>query len=126
MSKIYDKYLELKKKDDTKMYLFRVGNFYIFLNEDTHKINEYMVLKLTYFARDVEKCGFPIQSLENYQRIFEKQNLNVEIIENNEIKTDEEKVNNIIKRLNKINIDEITPLNAIIELAKLKEIINGK
>lgn len=36
MSKLYDKYLELKKKDESKMYLFRCGNFYIFLDEDAY------------------------------------------------------------------------------------------
>ena len=77
MSKIYDKYLELKKDNSSKMYLFRVGNFYIFLNEDAYKINEYMVLKITKFAHDAEKCGFPVSSVENYMKIFKKQNLNV-------------------------------------------------
>lgn len=126
MSKIYNKYLELKEKDSSKMYLFRVGNFYIFLNEDAYKINEYMVLKLTYFARDVEKCGFPVGSFENYMRIFQNQNLNVEVIEDIEVKTDEEKINRVIKRLNNINIDQTTPLDALKELARLKEIVNGK
>ena len=121
MSKIYNKYLELKEKDSSKMYLFRVGNFYIFLNEDAYKINEYMVLKLTYFARDVEKCSF-----ENYMIIFQNQNLNVEVIEDIEVKTDEEKINKVIKRLNNINIDQTTPLDALKELARLKEIVNGK
>lgn len=126
MSKIYDKYLKLKEKDSSKMYLFHVGNFYIFLNDDAYKINEYMVLKITGFAHGVEKCGFPVASFANYMKIFQKQNLNVEVIENSEIQTDEEKVNKVIKRLNNINTDEITPLNALIELARLKEILNGK
>ena len=29
--KIYDKYKQLKEKDNTKSYLFKSGNFYIFL-----------------------------------------------------------------------------------------------
>ena len=43
MSKIYNKYLELKKENDDKFYLFKCGNFYIFLDEDAERINEYVV-----------------------------------------------------------------------------------
>ena len=43
MSKIYNKYLELKEENNEKMYLFKSGRFYIFLADDCDKINEYMV-----------------------------------------------------------------------------------
>ena len=33
MSKIYEKYLILKQRDDKKLYLFKNGNFYIFLKD---------------------------------------------------------------------------------------------
>lgn len=32
--KIYEKYLKLKEKDSSKLYLFRCGKFYIFVDED--------------------------------------------------------------------------------------------
>ena len=48
--KIYDKYKELKEQNSSKMYLFRNGNFYIFLDKDADLINEYVVLKKTNFT----------------------------------------------------------------------------
>ena len=86
MSKLFDKYLILKKEDPNKLYLFRCGKFYIFLDEDCDFINDFVVLKKTPFTSNVFKCGFPDQSLEDYMRVFENLNLNVEIIENEENK----------------------------------------
>ena len=40
MSKIYDKYVELKNKDSNKIYLFLCGNFYIVLDSDAIMLNE--------------------------------------------------------------------------------------
>ena len=45
MSKIICKYLELKKQNPKKLYLFKSGKFYIFVGEDCDFINEYVVLK---------------------------------------------------------------------------------
>lgn len=39
MSILYDKYLILKQKDKEKLYLFKNGNFYIFLDDDCDYIN---------------------------------------------------------------------------------------
>jgi len=125
MSKIYDKYLELKKIDESKMYLFKCGNFYIFLDDDATKINEYVVLKITNFAKNVTKCGFPITSLESYMKVFKNQNLKIEIVDETKYLTDNEKANKIIKKLKNIKVEEITPINAIVELSKLKEIADG-
>lgn len=84
MSKIYEKYLALKNNYKNKLYLFRIGNFYVFLKDDCDYINEYVVLKKTLFAKDVYKCGFPVCSLEQYMYVFNNHNLNIEIIENYE------------------------------------------
>ena len=81
MSKIYEKYLILKQRDDKKLYLFKNGNFYIFLKDDCDYINEYVVLKKTLFTKDIYKCGFPIQSLEQYMHVFHNHKLNVEVID---------------------------------------------
>lgn len=80
MSKIYDKYLELKEKNQEKLYLFKSGKFYIFVGDDVDKINEYVVLKKTNFTKDVYKCGFPDTSLEDYLRVFGNQHIDIEII----------------------------------------------
>ena len=78
---MYDRYQRLKEKDESKKYLFKSGNFYIFLDDDTREISEVTVLKLTSFGNGV-KCGFPINSLEKYSGIFKNIDFNVVIFEN--------------------------------------------
>lgn len=126
MSKIYDKYIELKEIDNEKMYLFRCGNFYIFLDEDASKINEYVVLKMTQFTKNVLKCGFPITSLESYLKVFQNHQLKIEVVEDNSPKSLEEKMKKIIKILENTKIEKITPIESINILQKVKEICDGK
>jgi len=126
MSKFYDKYLELKKEDQEKMYLFRCGNFYIFLDEDANKINDYVVLKKTKFTNEIEKCGFPVASLENYLKVFQNHKLPIEVVEEIIILGKEAKLEKILKKLRKINLETMTPLEAFSELSKLKELADGK
>ena len=126
MSKLYDTYLRLKKENSQKLYLFRCGNFYIFLDEDAETINNYVVLKLTTFSKNVKKCGFPVSSLENYQRVFQNLKLQIEIVDENTNLTDDKRFKKIQERLKKIDIDHTTPVRALLELEKLKEIIDGK
>ena len=118
MSKIYNEYLKLKSIDSSKLYLFKSGKFYIFLGDDCDLINEYVVLKKTPFCKETSKCGFPINSLEQYLKVFNNHKLNIEIIE--EIIQDEK---NIIKELEKIDINNITPLESIVILKKLKDLL---
>lgn len=66
MSKIYDKYVELKNKDSSKIYLFLCGNFYIVLDSDAIMLNEMFDMKLTKFSNLCDKCGFPKNSIEKY------------------------------------------------------------
>ena len=40
MSKLYEKFLELKKANNNKIYLFKSGIFYIGLSEDAKVISE--------------------------------------------------------------------------------------
>ena len=56
MSKIYDKYVELKNNDSDKIYLFLCGNFYIFLDSDAIMLNEMFDMKLTKFSNLCDKC----------------------------------------------------------------------
>lgn len=58
MSEIYSKYVKLKEKDKETMYLFKSGNFYIFLGEDADKINEYVVLKKRFFVKKHKNAAF--------------------------------------------------------------------
>ena len=40
MNKIYNEYKRLKLIDSSKLYLFKCGKFYIFIDEDVDIINE--------------------------------------------------------------------------------------
>lgn len=82
MSKIYDKYVELKNKDSSKIYLFLCGNFYIVLDSDAIMLNEMFDMKLTKFSNLCDKCGFPKNSIEKYINMFNEHNIKYEIIEN--------------------------------------------
>ena len=77
--KIYDKYLELKNLNKNKLYLFKSGNFYIFLADDADKINEYMVLKKTPYNKEIMKCGFPVNSVDSYMKVFNNHKLDIEV-----------------------------------------------
>lgn len=121
MSKLYNEYLKLKSKNKEKTYLFKSGNFYIFIDDDAKKISEITTLKLTNLSSEILKCGFPKDALEKYISIFKNLNINIEIIEEiKENNTNEE----IIKKIRKINIDSTTPLKALNILNELKEILN--
>lgn len=126
MSKIYNKYLELKEQDSEKLYLFPCGNFYIFLADDAYKINDYVVLKTTYFAKDVVKCGFPKASIDSYLKIFHNHDLDVLVVDDISLSSSSNRLDNILTVLQKTNLEQITPIEAMNLLAKLKEISNGK
>lgn len=108
MSKIYDRYLELKKENQNYLYLFKSGKFYIFIADDADKINEYVVLKKTNLTKEICKCGFPDNSIEDYMRVFNNHNLNIKIIDS--IDTVE---NNIIDKIKKLDIDKMSPIEAL-------------
>lgn len=77
MSKLYEKYLVLKKADAEKLYLFKSGIFYIFLDDDAKKVSPLLNLKLGNLNDSVVKCGFPVNSLSVYLKKFELLGLNV-------------------------------------------------
>ena len=108
--KLYDRYLMLKKKDDSKKYLFKSGNFYIFLDDDAKEVNKVTTLKLTSFGNGV-KCGFPINSLDKYLTIFENIGMDVVVVEN---------IQDIIGEVNSMNLDKLSngQLISIIERFK--------
>lgn len=58
MSKLYEKYKNLKSENATKLYLFKSGIFYIFLDEDAIKMSNLLNLKLTNLNETIVKCGF--------------------------------------------------------------------
>lgn len=119
MSKIYDRYLELKEANVDKMYLFRAGKFYIFIADDCDKINDYVVLKKVNFTNSVLKCGFPENVLDDYLRIFKNHNLDVEVIDSVEEKNKEKTLFEYIKA---IDLNATTPLEALKHLEKIQNL----
>lgn len=82
MSKLFNKYVQLKKQDSSKIYLFKSGIFYLFIDDDAIKMSTYLNLKLTKLNENIFKCGFPTNSLTKYLDIFKNFNLNISIIDN--------------------------------------------
>ena len=119
MSQIYDKYSRLKNEDKETLYLFRSGNFYIFIGEDAEKINEYVVLKKTNFCKEAMKCGFPIGSLEEYLKVFNNHGLKIQVVEN----FGEKSVDKAIDSLKKIDLDKVTPIKALNILKEIQEML---
>ena len=117
LSVIYQKYLQLKKEDANKLYLFKSGKFYIFVGEDCDTINDYVVLKKVKFSSESYKCGFPADVLDNYMRVFKNHNLDVEVIDSLKTNIDD----SIKEKIINLDIDSITPLQALNILKDVKE-----
>lgn len=111
--KIYDKYKMFKNSNDKIKYLFEVGNFYIFIDEDAKYIASITTLKLTSFGRTV-KCGFPIGSLDKYLEIFNNLNVDIKIVETRE---------NIIKELNELDLRKLSKDELILIIDRFKKCI---
>lgn len=127
VSKLYDKYIELKKENNEKMYLFKSGLFYVFLEEDAVKISKITTLKCTQLTPKVVKCGFPQNSLERYLEIFKELNLEVEVIQLEE--SEKKKLSNkicsgkikSINELKSLDLNAITPIRALELLYTIKK-----
>ena len=81
MSKLYEKYKSLKSKNSSKLYLFKSGIFYIFLDEDAKFVSNILNLKLTNLNDTILKCGFPVSNISKYLNLFKEYNLDVEILD---------------------------------------------
>ncbi len=126
MRKLYEKYLKLKMEDNNKLYLFCCGNFYIFLEEDATKMSEIFAWKKTPFAKGVEKCGFPKNSLEKYLNRFKDYQLSVEVIEEKEEKREKNYEKEIIETLKSLKIYKMTPMEALNTLEQFQKKIHSE
>lgn len=57
MSKLYEKYKVLKENNPEQLYLFKVGVFYIFLDEDAKMVSDALGLKCTHLNENIMKSG---------------------------------------------------------------------
>lgn len=116
MAKLYEQYLKLKGGNKEKLYLFKSGNFYLFLDEDAKKISEELGLKLTSYSKDISKCGFPIGEIKKYTKFLDLLKFNYEIVT-----SDNDKVINEIMDIEINNMDERALKEVII---RWKEMVN--
>ena len=78
MSKLYDKYKTLKSSNDI-VYIFKVGIFYLFIDEDAIEMSNELGLKCTHLNNEILKCGFPLDSLDKYIKILEEKNIIIKL-----------------------------------------------
>lgn len=126
MSKLYNKYLELKSKDNNLLYLFKSGMFYIFLAEDAKIISKEFNLKLTNFNDTVLKCGFPCNSLDKYSKLLDEQKINYQIIDGVVINSKSQYIENqniqsTLEQIKKLDINKLTPLKAFEIISNLQK-----
>ncbi len=50
---LYDLYLEKKKEDSEKVYLFKCGKFYVILGEDVERLSDDLCLEKTIHSKGV-------------------------------------------------------------------------
>ncbi len=115
MSKLYDMYLSLKSDDNSKIYLFKNGIFYIFLDKDARLMSSLLNLKLTNLNENIVKCGFPINTLNKYYNYIKNLGYDVSIIEpstkeytSSESSLQQQKIKDFLKYLSNINSDTLS------------------
>lgn len=134
MSKLYDKYVKLKKDTPEKLYLFKSGIFYISLDEDAQKLSEIFSFKITNLNENIVKCGFPQSRLSYYVEQLNQRNISFDVIDSTypQIENYNDYLNNsnlkiLVTNVIKLNLDEISYKQAyeILEnfQKELKEII---
>jgi len=125
MSKLLEKYNELKKENASCIYVFRVGIFYNILNEDAKILNKKIGLKITSLSPEIIKCGFPISSLDKYIAKFKELQLEYKILDNPFNYTEKEVSEEIIRKIKNLDINKTSPIQAINLLNDFKKKING-
>lgn len=115
MSKMYQRYQELKSKNPEKIYLFKSGIFYLFLAEDAKKMSAVLSLKLTNLNETVLKCGFPVNNLNKYLTLLKDLGYEISIVDSVVSEPLPSKnyllnanVKNLINKLALINTDELS------------------
>lgn len=121
MSKLYNRYKTLKNKEDI-VYIFKVGIFYVILDDDAKILSKLLNLKLIPLNSEVNKCGFPVNSLKKYEKILKDNKIKYKIIEDYEENKD---LNQFLNKIKKYDIDNMTGIKALELIYELKEIING-
>ncbi len=83
MSKLYQKYLDLKSNLDYEpntLFLFKSGLFFIFLDDDAKLVSSLLNLKLCPLNDTIMKCGFPATSLQKYLNLLKNTPYHVQLV----------------------------------------------
>lgn len=131
MSKLYNKYLELKESNNNSFYLFKAGMFYIFLDDDAKVISQKLNLKLTNFNDTILKCGFPVQSLTKYTDVLKENNIDYKIIDGEIITSkkqyiENQNIQNYLEQIKKTDINKLTPIKAFELICNLQKLLRRK
>lgn len=118
MSKLYTKYKELKhfsNPTEKKLFLFKSGIFFLFIDEDAKIASSLLNLKLGKLNEEIVKCGFPTSSLEKYTNLLKYSGYKLEIVDinDNQICSSNDylhnvAIQNIIENILKIDIDSLS------------------
>ena len=95
------------------MYLFKTGNFYCFLGDDAKTASEELMLKLTRFSRETDKCWFPISSFEKYSKFLKALKLDFEVVLNES--------DQVILDIKNLDLDKVTGIKAVEKLKEYKK-----
>ncbi len=128
MSKLYNKYLELKSYDYTTLYLFKSGIFYIFLSDDAKKVSSLLGLKLTLLNSTIAKCGFPISAADKYFGMLNNSGYSFKIIDlssNNSCNIKNKEINILLNKLTSINTNNLSIKEAYSFIDDMKELANS-
>ncbi len=129
MSKLLTTYTNLKKQDNETFYLFKIGLFYNFINEDASIMSNLLHLKITNLSPAIIKCGFPNNSFDKYMKVLLSLPYKIKIIdslENNtlfELKNFEtnKKIKEFIFKISEIDVNNISITEAYSLLEDLQE-----
>lgn len=130
MSKLIELYKSLKSTNSNKLYLFKSGIFYIFLDEDAKIMSNVFKFKLTNLNSEYVKCGFPSNSFDKYINLIQQLNYDVEIIEPtvNNIYSQkmtpniDSKIQNMLDMIISVDVDNLSVRDAFSFIDRLKEL----
>lgn len=118
MSKLLKKYNELKSKDKSKIYLFKVGIFYNIFNYDADIVSKALGLKITQLSDSLYKVGFPVSKIDKYAQLLKDKSIEFQIVDDNvKIQNNDEYVklvttNEIVKKILDIDFNNTTCIEA--------------
>ena len=128
MSKLLTKFQELKRQDPSKLYVFKSGIFYLFLQEDAKTVSPILNLKITNLNETTVKCGFPVANLDKYLSLLKMTPYEVEFIENSESKPTSSKkylslqnLEGTLTKMADLKIDDLSVSEAFALLTDLQE-----